>query len=109
MQYCKVIERLSYDMIVHNKDMTNLIQAGFTRFIKDQLRTFKSTKAVIPLLQALGILATKQNIKDEQLNMLLNELQADSRLTEEIGFKFVLDWCLGNLNGAGSLEMNLTI
>jgi GTPase SAR1 family protein len=101
LQYLKVIEALAYDLVMHNKDMANLIDAGFIKFIKNQLKAFKSTKAVIPLLDALGILATKHNVKDDELNAIFNELLNNKRLIKEIDFKFVLEWCMGNVEGAG--------
>lgn len=102
LQYLKVIEALAYDLVMHNKDMANLIDAGFIKFIKNQLKAFKSTKAVIPLLDALGILATKHNVKDDELNAIFNELLNNKRLIKEIDFKFVLEWCMGNVEGAGT-------
>jgi hypothetical protein len=79
--------------------MTNLIDAGFIKFIKNQLKAFKSTKAVIPLLDALGILATRQNVNDEDLPAIFNELMNNKRLMKEIDFKFVLEWCMGHVQG----------
>lgn len=102
LQYLKVVEALAYDLVMHNKDMANLIDAGFIKFIKNQLKAFKSTKAVIPLLDALGILATKHNVKDDELNAIFNELLNNKRLIKEIDFKFVLEWCMGNVEGAGT-------
>jgi len=101
LQYLKVIEALAYDLVMYGKDMTNLVEAGFIKFIKNQLKAFKSTKAVIPLLDALGMLATKLNVKDEELMVIFNELLNNKRLMKEIDFKFVLDWCMGNVDGAG--------
>ncbi len=106
LQYLKVVEGLAYDLVMYNKDMTNLIDAGFIKFIKNQLKAFKSTKAVIPLLDALGILATKQNVKDEELNAIFNELLNNKRLMKEIDFKFVLEWCMGNVDGTGTNTNN---
>eukprot|EP00029_Vermamoeba_vermiformis_P012376 TRINITY_DN718_c0_g1_i3.p1 TRINITY_DN718_c0_g1~~TRINITY_DN718_c0_g1_i3.p1 ORF type:complete len:1114 (+),score=264.17 TRINITY_DN718_c0_g1_i3:486-3344(+) len=101
LQYLKVVEGLAYDLVMYSKDMTNLIDAGFITFIKNQLKAFKSTKAVIPLLDALGILATKQSVKDDELDAIFNELLNNKRLIKEIDFKFVLEWCMGNVDGAG--------
>lgn len=102
MQYLKAIEALAYDLVMYEKNMANLLDAGFIKFIKNQLKAFKSTKAVIPLLDALGILATKQSVKDDELNAIFNELLNNKRLIKEIDFKFVLDWCMGNVDGAGT-------
>eukprot|EP00029_Vermamoeba_vermiformis_P012375 TRINITY_DN718_c0_g1_i2.p1 TRINITY_DN718_c0_g1~~TRINITY_DN718_c0_g1_i2.p1 ORF type:complete len:881 (+),score=91.65 TRINITY_DN718_c0_g1_i2:685-3327(+) len=104
-QYLKVVERLAYEVVVYNPNM-NLIDAGFITFIKNQLKAFKSTKVVIPLLNALGILATKQIMnEDEELKELFNELLNDKRLMDETDLKFVLEWCMGNVESKGVIDV----